>query len=226
MSLQATTRFEINLLNAKTKPQYVCEFARKHKIPALVASPEYIAPLIAYRAMSSSGFKIICALDFFKGDNFAMDKLFRSNPDFVAADGFDILLSPGRSEVESKNEMKSIYEYLKANRPLSEIRWVLNMHKSTDEVVGILKNMKNFPPSFVRVDPHLELPKIDIATFKEQISLIREHVPYPIKIGGNIDLAVYNEFKDDRNVKRFDVSMDQMETIVRGLKNTPKIAAV
>jgi len=149
--------------------------------------------------------------------------LFRANPDFVGADGFEILLSDGKTEVESKNELKAIHSYLKANRALVDIRWCLRMH-TVDEVRtrGILKNMKLFPPSFVRIDPHLETPRADVEKMKAQVALIQEFVPYPIKISGNVNAAMIKELQDIRGVKRFDVSMKQAEAIAHELKLTAR----
>jgi hypothetical protein len=220
MSFQVTSKLEVNLLNTKTSPQIASDFAIKNRVPAIVAAPEYVAPLIAHRSMMGGGYKIICALDFPKGSNFAMDKLFRANPDFVAADGYDILLSTGRSAIESRNEMKAIHSYLKANRPLCDIRWCLRMHApdATDEVIGILKNMSKHPPSFVRVDPHLDTPNSDLDKLLAHVALIKEHVPYPIKIGGNVTPEVMKAFEEERTAKRFDVSMDQAVAILNELK--------
>ena len=222
MSSQITSKLEINLLDATTTPLHVSEFAIKHKIPTIVASPEYIAPLVAHRAMMGGNYKIISALDFPKGKNYAMDKIFRSNPDFVAADGFEILLSAGKTEIQSRNEMKAIHGYLKANRPLSEIRWVLRMNTSeAEEAIGILKNMGAFAPSYVRVDPHLVTPRATIEALQEQATIVAEGVPFPIKISGNVTAEVLEAFKDEKKfkgVKRFDVSMKQAEAIVQILK--------
>jgi hypothetical protein len=219
MSSQITTKLEINLLDAKTTPQIVSEFAIKYKAQAIVAAPEYIAPLVAHRAIMGGNYRLICALDFPKGANYAMDKLFRSNPDFIGADGFEILLSTGRTEIESKNEMKAIYSFLKANRPLADIRWCLRMHTAdAAEVEGILKNMAKFPPSYVRVDPHRETPAATVEKLKQHVKTVGKHVPYPIKLSGNITLEALQELQGERGVKRFDVSMKQAEAIVRLLK--------
>ena len=121
MNPQITSKLEINLLDATTTPQIASDFAIKYRIPAIVCSPEYVSPLLIHRAMMGGGYKIIAALDFPKGANYAMDKLFRANPEFVGADGFEILLSAGKTEIASKNEMKAIHSYLKANRPISDI---------------------------------------------------------------------------------------------------------
>jgi hypothetical protein len=219
MNSQITSKLEINLLDATTTPQIVSEFAIKFKIPAIVSSPEYIAPLISHRAMMGGQYKIISALDFPKGTNYAMDKLFRANPDFVHADGFEVLLSAGKSEIQSKNEMKAIHSYLKANRPLSEIRWVVRMNTADpEETNGILKNMKNYPPSFVRVDPHLVTPRATVEALASQVEQVGASVPYPIKVSGNIDIDRLEALKGLKGLKRFDVSMKQAEAIVQALK--------
>lgn len=219
MSFQITSKLEVNLLDADTSPQRVSDFVIKHRIPAIVAAPEYMAPLAAHRAAMGGRHQLIAALDFPKGVNWGMDKLFRANPDFVIADGFDVLLTPGRTEVESKNEMRSIFEYLKANRPLCNIRWCLKMHSAKlEESVGILKNMKKYPPAFVRIDHHLEIPQVGIGRLTNAIGSVRENVPFPIKVSGNIDLKLLTKLSEEVNVKRFDVSMKQAETIVRALK--------
>lgn len=219
MSFNITGKLEINLLDADTSPQKVSEFVIKHRIPAIVASPEYMAPLAAHRGAMGGRYQLIAALDFHRGVNWGMDKLFRANPDFIIADGFDILLTPGKTEVESKNEMRSIFEYLKGNRPLCNIRWCLKMHSAKiEETVGILKNMKKFPPAFVRVDHHLEIPQVTADKLKSAASIIREQVPFPIKVCGNIDLETLNKLEEEVNIKRFDVSMKQAESIIRTLK--------
>jgi hypothetical protein len=219
MSSQITSKLEINLLDAKTTPQIVSDFAIKYKIQAIVAAPEYVSPLIIHRAMMGGTYRIICALDFPKGANYAMDKLFRANPDFVGADGFEILLTAGRTEIESKNEMKSIRSYLKMNRPMADIRWCLRMHAGNKvEVKGILKNMKSFPPSFVRIDPHLVTPSSDDKKLKAHAKTVSDNVPYGIKLSGNITLDTLQKLQTVRGVKRFDVTMEQAEAIVRALK--------
>jgi hypothetical protein len=164
-------------------------------------------------------YRIICAIDFPKGSNYAMDKLFGSNPDFVGADGFEVLLSTNRTEIESRNEMRAVHSYLKANRPLSDIRWCLRMHSVDDkETEGILKNMKGFPPSFVRVDPHVDDLGQDVEKLKTHAEKVVGQVPFPIKISGGIDLEKLRALSDLKNVKRFDVTFEQAEAIVRSLK--------
>ena len=75
---QITSKLELNLLNQRTSPEFVCDFAIKHRIPAIVIPPDLVAPVLTRRMIRSGQFKIIVALDFPNGKNFAMDKLYRN----------------------------------------------------------------------------------------------------------------------------------------------------
>jgi deoxyribose-phosphate aldolase len=219
MSFQIANKLEVNLLNSNTKPEYVSEFVLKNRIPAIVAAPEYIAPLVAHRAVRNGPYKIICAVDFPSGSNFGMDKIFRTNPDFVGADGFDFLLSSNRTDVELHNEMMAIYNFIKGNRPFSQIRWVLKLRTHKDAGLSALKHMAKAPPAFVRLNSELEVPKIGVTKHREYIKLARKQVPYPIKVCGNVDLNLIDKLANEVNVKRFDVSLNQAEAIIRELSN-------
>jgi deoxyribose-phosphate aldolase len=215
MSHQILSKLEVNILNSKAKPDFVSNFVLKNRIPAIVASPEFVAPLAAQRAVRRGSYKIICALDFPAGGNFAMDKIWRANPDLVEADGFDILVSVGRSEIETGNEMKAIYEFLKQNKPMVEIRWCLRMNGLPDEAVKALQHVRKYSPTFIRTDQHLDLQNLDAEKHKANIELIKKHAPFPIKVSGNVDLETIKALQDVTQVKRFDVSFEQAETIAR-----------
>jgi hypothetical protein len=219
MSFQIANQLEVNLLSANTKPEYVSEFVLKNRIPTIVAYPEYIAPLVAHRAIRNGPYKIICAIDFPAGSNFAMDKIFRSNPDFVGADGYDFLLSTNRTDIELYNEMMAIFRFIKGNRPMSQIRWALKMHTHKSQGLSALKHMKKVPPAFVRLNSELEVPKLGVTKHREYIKLASKQIPYPIKVCGNVDLTLIEKLTGEANVKRFDVSLDQAEAIIRELSN-------
>lgn len=213
MKFQITGKLEVNLLDSKTNPVFVSEFLIKNRIPAVVVSPEYVTQLVLHRASRRGQYKIICALDFPKGGKFALDKIYHANPDLASADGFEILLTRARTGIESKNEMKALFGFLRMNNSLAEIRWCLGaLTRSDEDTVSILKNMGGFPPSFVRIDSHLETPRATIEKHQSLIELFREHVPYPIKVSGNVDLETIQTLK---GVKRFDVSIEQAEALVR-----------
>lgn len=219
MDFQVTSRLELNVVKASTNTQHVADLASRYRIPALVVEPSYVAPLMTYRSMSGSRYKIICAIDFPTGQNFAMDKLKRSNPDFTAADGFEILLSNDRSEVELRNEMKSLYEFIKMQNRLLEIRWCLGAyHRNESNLEYAVRNMVKYPPSYVRVDSHVDLPKVELEQHEQAINSIREQVQYPIKVSGNVDLELFKKL--ETKVARFDVNVDQLNQIVYDLGAT------
>lgn len=216
MDFQVTSRLELNVVKASTNAQWVADAATRYRIPAIVAEPSYVAPLMTYRSMSGSRYKIICAIDFPAGQNFAMDKLKRSNPDFTAADGFEILISDNRSEIELRNEMKSLYEFIKMQNRLLEIRWCLGAyHRDPSNLEHAVRSMSKYPPSYVRVDSHVDLPKVTLEQHEQAIDQIREQVHYPIKISGNVDLDLFNKLKS--KAARFDVNVDQLNKIVYDL---------
>ncbi len=217
---QILNSLELNVLDARTNPEYVSDFVFKNKIPVIVASPDYIAQLSAQRGVRRGKYRIICALDFPRGESFSMDKVWRANPDLVEADGFDVLVSTNRTEVEIGNEMKAIYGFLKMNKPTAEVRWCLRMHSAPDESLKAIGYIKNYSPTFVRIDPRLEFQNITEEDYKKRIKIISDLTPFSIKVSGNVNLKLIEELSKERGVKRFDVSLEQAEAIVKALPNT------
>jgi len=218
MKFQITSKLELNLMNSGTNPTYVTDFAIKNRIPAVVTPPGFVGPLNVQRSIKAGQFKIICTLDFQKGNSFAMDKFRDIDPDFRMADGFEILLCRERSEIETRNEMKVLYEFLRQIDPTLEIRWCLGMYSRPEQqAIGALKVMRGWPPSFVRTDPHLIIPNVNGDRHVAAATLIKSNeVPYPIKVSGNIDLStIETVLAADTNIKRFDVSIEQAVAIVK-----------
>lgn len=211
-----TTRFELNL-TPSVNPITAANWAQKHRCPVIVTPPEHVAPLMVNRATKNAQYQIIVTLDFPSGKSYAMDKLRNASGDFSACDGCDILLSGGKSQVETKNEIKALYEFLKTIG-MHEIRYVLGAYtRSRESIIDMLKGMKLYPGRWIRLDQHLTLPNITIEHHKGMIGLIKEHIATPLKISGNVDLDVVKEFSGTKH--RFDVSLDQATSIVKHLED-------
>jgi hypothetical protein len=218
MKFQITSKLELNLMQSGTNPQYATDFAIKNRVPAIVAPPGFIGPLNVQRSIKAGQFKIICTLDFQKGNAFAMDKFRDIDNDFRMADGFEILLCRDRTEIETRNEMKVLYEFLRQIDPGLEIRWCLGMYSRPEaQAIAALKVMKGWPPSYVRTDQHLIIPNVNAERHMAAAKVIRGNEnPYPIKVSGNIDLGTIEAIMaGDSNIKRFDVSIDQAVAIVK-----------
>jgi len=208
-----TSRFEINVLESNVNPITAADWAQKHRCPAVVVGPQHVAPLMANRAAKSGQYHIIAALDFPKGSHFAMDKLRIAGQDFSVCDGVDVLLTGGRTQVETRNEIKALYEFLRAMN-MYEIRYVLGAYtRSREELVNMLVGMKQFPPRWIRLDQHMRKPNVATGHHKGMAELFKLHMPTPLKVGCNVDWDTVKALRDTKF--RFDVTLDQAIGIVK-----------
>lgn len=209
-----TTRLELNVLDKSSHPSDVSTFAIKNSCPAIVTIPELVAPFIVDRATKQGRYKIIVAVDYPTGANFALQKLRGLSADAMAADGFDIVRSNSRTAVEVRNEVKAVTEFIKQVNPLAEIRWTLRAFDNPNRTEDYLKSIVEFPCNFIRVDQMLTRKGIDEVDHKKAFELIRKYLVTPIKLSCNIDSKIINSFISDRNV-RFDVTLNQALTIMK-----------
>ena len=111
--LQLTTRMEINV-TAKTVAADIGQlstFVVKNRVPVVVTDPQFLETITLDRLKFGGGrtgrlaYKIICTVDFPRGKAYALEKL-RDLPENVIflADGFDILLTGGRSAHQTRQE--------------------------------------------------------------------------------------------------------------------------
>lgn len=220
---QVTSKLEINVTE-KSNPVLAADFAQKHRCPAIVAPPGMIAPLMANRAIKNGQYDIIATIDFPQGKEFALKKFRDLDQDFIACNGFDIMLTPGLNEVETRNEIRAIYEFLRNINRTYNIRYVLGAYtREEDEVVKFLKAMQKHPPVFIRLDQHLTLPNVNRARHASMAKLVSEHMPSPLKISGNVNLEMIDELGTGRN--RFDVTLNQAVSILKALelRNNPQM---
>ncbi len=220
MSYQITSRLEINMLAANSDFRTVSDFAIKNRCPAIVIAPEFAPMMLTDRSAKNGQFQIIAAIDFPDGRNFCLDKFKNLNVMSLEVDGMDILFTRNKTEIESSNEIKALIEFVRGSlNPIANIRFVLGYYtKEWPDVEKLLKALEKHPPDMIRLDQHLELPNVDIETHTEALEKIRAITPKPLKISGNIDLAIIEHLIEiDRRVK-FDVSLQQAKHIVNQLK--------
>ncbi len=224
MMYSITSKLEINLMSGKDDPAFVANFAQKHRCPTIVTRPEYVAPLMAHRAAHHGQYLIVTAIDFPTGKSFAMDKFRSLSDDFLAGDGFEILLTDNKTQIESQNEIKALYEFLKRMNQISEIRFVLGAYtRSREQLMSYISGMKKYPPRWIRLDQHLILPNIAIGHHSGMVEMVKTHLPYPIKVSGNVDLETIKTF--DGQKVRFDVTVAQAAKILKELE-TAEIEAI
>jgi hypothetical protein len=216
-----TSNIELNIHQSKDAPSDVLtmgNFAAKNRFPVVVTDPEYLSRVLLERAKYQGKYKVIVTVDADNGKRYGMEK-FRPLPRSIFdADGYDILLSPDRSTSESLNEMKIISKFIIDINPLKEIRWTLGMtYRQYSSLSGIMNNIKIVPCQFVRTDMNLESIKSNIETAQEHIKFIREYCATPIKVCGNVNLAMIKKLGTDGI--RYDVSARQARNIINEINN-------
>jgi hypothetical protein len=211
---------EINMLEPQADFRVISDFAIKNRCAAIVISPEFAPMMLSDRSAKNGQYKIIAAIDFPDGKRFCYDKFNTLNVLSLEVDGMDILFTRNKTEVESRNEAKTLNEFLRGSiNPNLDIRYVLGCYcNKWDNVVKFLNALKAHPPQAVRIDQHLDLPNINADSHLQMVSKLREHTPKTLKISGNLDLsAVEKILAVDKNV-RFDVSIAQAIAITKQVK--------
>lgn len=211
-----TSKLELNITK-KDDPAFAANFAQKNRCPAIVTTPEYVAPLLAHRAAMHGQYLIITAIDFPDGKSFAMDKFRSLGSDFLSGDGFEILLTDKKTQIESKNEIQALYEFLRRMNNISEIRYVLGSYtRSRDQLINFLTGMAKYPPRWIRLDQHLELPNISIGHHCGMVEMVKNYMPTPLKISGNVNLETVKAFANKK--VRFDVNMSQATKLLKEIE--------
>lgn len=213
-----SSKFELNILNNNTIPNLplITTFIIKNKIPYIVVKPEMSTAAMVERSSKNGRFKIIVAIGFDDfGKSFATDKLINIHKDSFAADGFDILITPNKTQNETKNEMISIIDFISKINTLSEIRFSLHIN---NDCTGAVKAMNNLPISMIRGCQHVELSDnvISKQILLDRVINIRKLTGKSIKIGGNINYEIYKELL--KYVTRFDVTYEQARSILRAME--------
>jgi hypothetical protein len=215
---QITTKLELNVLGNLPATEYngVLTFAIRNKIPAIVTDPLLIEQMFVQRSRYNGQFKIICALDF-RGGDFAVSKFQHIPKIALDADGFDVYLTPKKSDIESSNEMKAIEEFISRINMTAEKRWTLGL-RTGDGHKNTLRHFKERPANYIRNDINLISPLATLETLKKDVELIRSHSATPIKLCGNIDLDIIDTLK----TARYDVTLTQARGIVNEVKAREK----
>jgi hypothetical protein len=213
------SKFDVSVLEPMVNLGIVTENARAHGVGAIVALPEHIGALLVQRGMMRAGHKVICALDF-QGRYFGLDKLTRLKDNPLGCDGYEIMLSPGRTSIELLNEIKVLTNFIRGNNPRAEIRWVINMaQRKPEELTEVFKHLGQAPPTAIRMYFWKPQSPEDV---NQLIATARKSTTAPFKIDG--DPTLVKAFIGHRDIKGFDISHAKLlETakLIDNLNNFP-----
>jgi len=219
---QHTTKLEVNIRRGKMAPtdmHNLSSFLIKSKIQTIVIDPEFIDPMTVERSKFNGAYKIIVAVDFDNGRRYGMEKLKYLPKNTFQTDGIEILLTPGRNDKESLNELKVISEWGKMFNPLLEIRWVFGFRtRAKDLISNFMPYLKNVPGVLLRTDHNCEVPNITIEEHLSDVEYLKSFSSTPIKISGNVTFEVMKAVK----VAKYDVTINQAKKIVRSIEEEDK----
>lgn len=212
---EIASKVELNVFDGKFPPIRIGEFVVKNQAPAIVVPPELVAPFIVDRSNKRGFYKIIAAVDFPHGSKFAMQKVRDMGRDALAADGFDILLSLNKTTGETFNEVKSVTEFLKSLNQVAEIRWTLPHYTPVAKIADFLNAVKRCPQvTWIRLGHLLTDSSVTLGHYNGLIQMMKQAVPLPIKIGGNVTSETFDALSKDKAF-RFDVTLDQVNALIR-----------
>jgi len=226
-----TTKMEIDVMQASELYE-ACQIASANAMASIVVHPQLTPEALMTRGRFRGKFKIITPVDWPKGDIFGMNKLRGLTINNLQSDGFEIMLTGGKKEAETRTEAKVITEFVRRHiSPIAEIRFVLGAYmRPEEEIVRMCKVMKDVPtPTLLRTDHHLKAQAAKASPKAQQqlIEKIREVTQLPLKISGNIDsvriMASCIEQKDQVGAARFAVSLQQTHTILNDLRQQPDL---
>lgn len=216
-------RLELDVMQANELVESV-ETAFKYKLPAIVVHPGLASDAIRARGRSGAKFKIITPIDWPKGDTFGQTKFRGLSMDAIEADGFEIMLTGGKSEIETRNEARVLTEFIKRHlSELTEVRFVLGTSIRDDEnLQSLCRGLLTVrTPTFIRTDTQLKLQvgKANTEEHNRKIKIIKEIVNIPIKLSGNItSIRCITGVPD---ATRYAVNLSQARAIIKEFNSQP-----
>ena len=200
------------------------ELAAKYKLPALVVHQSLAGEAHIARGRVRGRFKLITPIDWPKGENFGISKIRGLSMDALEADGFEILLTPNKSEKDTKNEVYVITEFIRNHvAQQAEIRFVLGTYiHEPEQISKMLSGLVGVrTPDLIRNDINLktQVSKSNPDIHNNTLARIAELVRYKTKICGNItDIKTMAACK---GVSKFGVSLLQAKSIIKEFKQQP-----
>ena len=201
------------------------KLAVKYNFQSMVVHPLIISDALFMRGRMQGRYKIYTPVDWPKGENFGMIKLRGLSSDALDVDGFEILLTGGKTLIETRNEAKALTKFVKQQlSELVEIRFVLGTSlRSPENILDMCEALQDVrAPSCVRNDHHLKLQvsKANADSHNAFMDKLLAVLRVPIKLSGNIN-TVRAITSCDR-AHRFAVNINQARTIIKEVHQQPE----
>jgi hypothetical protein len=202
------------------------QLAVVHHMPALVVHQQLVAGAYSLRIRRQGRFKIVVPIDWPRGEIYGMLKLRGMTTEMMQADGYEIMLTAGRTEAEIHNEAKVLTDFIRNQISLNaEVRFVLGcLTRAEDDVLCMARIMKSIPsPALLRTDHHLKMQvtKANVRTHSALLEKLQAETGVPIKLSGNIDSIRTIAGCVAAGASRFAVNLNQAQAIVRDIQRQP-----
>ena len=222
-------KLELDVMQANELVE-ASQLATKHKFPAMVVHPMIATEALMARGMAQGGYKIIIPVDWPKGSAqqkgiFGMPKLRGLSTDALDADGFEILLTGGKTISDTRKEAQVITDFIKTQLAETiEVRFVLGAFFRTEEVIsGMCEALQGVrAPSYIRTDHQLKLQvsKASADAHNHIMDLILSNTKAPIKLSGNI--STVRTITSCGRAQRFAVNVLQAKAIIKEYHQQPQ----
>ncbi len=223
MNGDVVAKLEIDVMQANELLE-ASEVALKNSLPALVVHPSLMSDALVIRGGFAGRYKLITAVDWPRGEVFGMSKMHGLSIDALEADGYEVVLTPGKTLSDTRNEINAITEFVKKRlSEISEVRFVFNSNGKDSTMIAAMAEglIGNRTPAFVRNDVALktQMTHTSIDSFKQFSETVTQQIKVPIKLSGNI-----NGISRAINIhwaNRIAVNVTQARTIIREFNQQP-----
>ena len=224
MSGSIATKLEIDVMQVNELLE-ASELIAKFSMPAMVVHPGLAPDAFAARMRVRGRYKIIIPVDWPKGENTSQVKFRGISKQALEADGFEIMISPGKDVFITKSELNSMTEFIR--RYLGEyveVRFVLGDTIKTAEEIDIICNslIGIRSPAMLRTDTILKVQQNVISSESHHAFVNKVRgigLQAPIKISGNMNNL--KSIASAPQAHRYAVNVAQAKNIIREISQQP-----
>lgn len=206
-------RLELNLIGYDYITDGLLKQIKDKGIYAVVVSkPDAIRCLQRHRMTTGSRYKIITAVGFDDTNQYSISKFRNMDRVIMESDGFDILLSNTPNNMSIRNEVDTIYRFVKEYNKLYELRFTIGAFSRNWQFIdNVLLFIKKNPPTMVRIDHDMNA-NVNIESMKKIVERIKLSTHYPLKLIGNISPNTMSIF--NKEIGKFDISIDTFNKLI------------
>ena len=201
------------------------ELTKKYSLPALVVHQNLANEALLARMKVSGQYQLIIPIDWPKGENFGNVKFRGVSKQALEADGYEIMLTPGKSNSDTKNEATTLTKFVKDYLgEFVDVRFVLgNLTREKEEISRFCDSLLGIKkPALIRSDTVLKIQqnKANADVHSDFIGIVSSKgLSCPIKLSGNMNNL--KSIASAPQAYRYAVNIAQAKTIIKEYSQQP-----